>query len=176
VQGPITILSDRDQHNVNLGNIPFQRSTFVHISRQLFTFALPVLDCYLTSPLDKVKNESEYPLILESASIYGQEFCRHHKVILRFTSRVSLNSCPTAVLLLIFALIQGGPCRWHQIPPLERKAAQSVFISKSLTELFTQRIAIHNNKAIAIRNLDVIDVVPVSQDKRIDDKLLNILL
>jgi hypothetical protein len=57
-----------------------------------------------------------------------------------------------------------------------QKAAQSGFSSKSSTEFFAQRITVHNNKFMAIRNLDVIDVVPVSQDKRIDVKLLNILL
>ena len=38
---------------------------------------------------------------------------------------------------------------------------------------YTQRITIVNTKSVSIENLKVIDMIPVSQDERIEIKLLN---
>ncbi len=47
------------------------------------------------------------------------------------------------------------------------------FYKKSRTETHTQRISIVNTKSIAIENLKVVDLIPLSQDERIEIKLLN---
>lgn len=50
------------------------------------------------------------------------------------------------------------------------------FYKKSTTKTYTQRIAIVNTKSTPIENLKVVDIIPVSQDERIEIKLLNPLL
>ncbi len=47
------------------------------------------------------------------------------------------------------------------------------FYKKSTTKTYTQRITITNTKSTAIENLKVVDIIPVSQDERIEIKLLN---
>lgn len=55
----------------------------------------------------------------------------------------------------------------------ERQAAQSGFLSKTSTETFTQRITLLNTKSIAVDNLKVTDIIPISEDERIEVKLIN---
>ena len=47
------------------------------------------------------------------------------------------------------------------------------FYKKSVMKTYTQRITIVNTKSVSIENLKVIDMIPVSQDERIEIKLLN---
>jgi hypothetical protein len=57
--------------------------------------------------------------------------------------------------------------------PRERKALRSRLLSKITTEAITQRITLLNSKSITIDNLVVTDAIPVSEDERIEVKLIN---
>ena len=47
------------------------------------------------------------------------------------------------------------------------------FYKKSTMKTYTQRIIITNAKSTAIDNIKVVDLIPVSQDERVEIKLLN---
>ncbi len=47
------------------------------------------------------------------------------------------------------------------------------FYKKSVMKTYTQRITVVNTKSTPIENLKVVDMIPVSQDERIEIKLLN---
>ena len=47
------------------------------------------------------------------------------------------------------------------------------FYKKSVMKTYTQRITIVNTKSVSIENLKVVDMIPVSQDERIEINLLN---
>jgi hypothetical protein len=57
--------------------------------------------------------------------------------------------------------------------PREKKATQTGFVKKSSSTTYAHRITLANTKSTAIRNLKVIDSIPVSQDERIEIKLLS---
>jgi hypothetical protein len=57
--------------------------------------------------------------------------------------------------------------------PREKKAAQSGIYSKSKNHAFTQRISIHNAKSTPIRDLKVTDRIPISDDQRIEVRLIS---
>lgn len=55
----------------------------------------------------------------------------------------------------------------------EKKSSQYGFLSTSTTVSYTQRITVQNTKAIALEALKIIDSIPVSQDERIQVKLIS---
>jgi len=57
--------------------------------------------------------------------------------------------------------------------PREKKVTQGGFYQKSSTYSFTQRITVVNTKSTGINNLKIVDHIPVSQDDRIQVKLIN---
>lgn len=57
--------------------------------------------------------------------------------------------------------------------PVLKTRSQSGFYTKSATHVFTQRITVHNTKAVPLGRLKVVDQVPTSQDAQIEVKLVN---
>lgn len=56
---------------------------------------------------------------------------------------------------------------------MERKATQSGLYSKTVIHNITQRINIHNTRSTPITNLKIIDCIPVSEDQRIEVRLIS---
>jgi uncharacterized protein (TIGR02231 family) len=55
--------------------------------------------------------------------------------------------------------------------PISRKRAQIGFVSKTTVNSYSQRISVYNTKSIKIKDLRIIDQVPVSADESITVKL-----
>ena len=56
--------------------------------------------------------------------------------------------------------------------PVSRKSAQTGFVSKTSVNSYSQRIFVHNTKSITIKDLRIVDQVPVSADESITVKLI----
>jgi hypothetical protein len=56
--------------------------------------------------------------------------------------------------------------------PREKKASRSGYVSKTLNQSFTQRITVQNTKSITLNSLKILDHIPVSQDERVQVKLV----
>jgi len=57
--------------------------------------------------------------------------------------------------------------------PRNKKASESGFYSKNANTIFVQRITIQNTRTVPISNLRIVDQVPVSQDSKINVKLVS---
>ncbi|KAL0946101.1 hypothetical protein HGRIS_012366 [Hohenbuehelia grisea] len=56
--------------------------------------------------------------------------------------------------------------------PVEKKALKSGLYSKTSTQVFTQRITVHNTRSTFIEDLKIVDHIPVSEDAQITVKLV----
>ncbi|KAF8150427.1 hypothetical protein BJ912DRAFT_1016763 [Pholiota molesta] len=110
----------------------------------------------------KIKNESEYMFIPGPANVYVD------KSFIATTTMPSVS--PEETFDCSLGLDRSIRVTYH---PREKKATQTGFVKKSSSTTYAHRITLANTKSTAIKNLKVIDSIPVSQDERIEIKLLS---
>ncbi|PPQ89432.1 hypothetical protein CVT25_012811 [Psilocybe cyanescens] len=153
IPGLVNIPSDGGKHNVTVAQLILDAT--------LLWYTIPASDARVHLKA-KIQNNSEYMFVPGNANIYvdGSFIATTH---IPSASPQEIFDCPLGLDTSIRVT-------YH---PREKKLAKSGFYSKSLNQSFTQRITIFNTKSITIQNLKVIDRVPVSEDEKIEVKVLN---
>ncbi|KJA24214.1 hypothetical protein HYPSUDRAFT_136419 [Hypholoma sublateritium FD-334 SS-4] len=158
IPGYINVPSDAQQHDVTISSFEFNAPLLWH------TIPKANARVYMEA---KIKNESEYAFIPGTANMYVDGS------FVATTSIPAVNpqetfSCPLGLDSSLRVTYHRQEC--HRIHSV------TGFYKKSTTKTYTQRITIFNTKSTPIENLKVVDIIPVSQDERIEIKLLNPLL
>ncbi|KAF9525620.1 hypothetical protein CPB83DRAFT_859059 [Crepidotus variabilis] len=152
VPGLVDIPSDSAQHHVTIASM--------RLSAKIQWWAIPKLDkrVYLTA---KIKNESEYTFIRGNANIFVDD------------SFVASTAMPPVSPQETFDCPLGSdPSIKLTYHPAEQRSSQSGIVSRSAIRSYTQRITIQNTKATSLESIKIVEAVPLSQDERINVKLL----
>uniref|UniRef100_A0A8H7Y1K3 Mucoidy inhibitor A n=1 Tax=Psilocybe cubensis TaxID=181762 RepID=A0A8H7Y1K3_PSICU len=153
IAGLVSIPSDGTRHNVPVAQLDLEAV--------LTWYTIPAKDArvYLKA---KINNNSKYTFVPGNANIYVDgSFIA--------TTRIP-SASPQEEFECLLGLDSSIRVTYHS---REKKSGKTGFYSKSSNQLFTQRISIFNSRTIPVQNLRVIDHVPVSEDERIEVKLLN---
>ncbi|TFK38963.1 mucoidy inhibitor A [Crucibulum laeve] len=152
VPGKISIPSDGKKHNVTIAQL--------ELNAPMQWVCVPKMDVrvHLTA---KVKNESDYTLISGPANVYVDGSFISKTNIPLVTPQETFD-CPLGL----------DPSIRITYHPSAKKASQSGFYQKTAEHTFIQRITVHNAKQAAV-NVKILDQVPVSQDARVEVKLVN---
>ncbi|KAH6911805.1 hypothetical protein BKA70DRAFT_862855 [Coprinopsis sp. MPI-PUGE-AT-0042] len=153
VPGLMSIPSDGVAHNVTIANLSLDAAMeWVSIPKREAKVHLKAT----------VKNVSEYTFLAGPASIYVDG---------SFIARTSLPSvspdetfdCPLGL----------DPSIRVTYIPVAKKTTQTGFMTKSRVHTYTQRITVHNTKALSADKVKIIDQIPVSEDSTITVKLIS---
>jgi len=152
VPGVITIPADCEKHYVTV--------TELHLAAALEWACVPKKHTRVHMKA-KVKNDSEYTLLLGPASVYVDG---------SFVARTTLP--PVGPNELFDCPLGLDPSIKVTYPPVSKKESQSGLLNKQRVRSYTQTIAVHNAKATAIQRLHILDHIPVSEDAEIAVKLI----
>ncbi|KAJ2913772.1 hypothetical protein MD484_g6639, partial [Candolleomyces efflorescens] len=152
VPGVTTITADGRQHYVTIVRLVPEA--------KLSWFAVPCVSekVHITAT---IKNSSEYTLLRGSTNVYV-DGSYAAKSQLPLVSPQESFTCPLGV----------DPAIRVTYHPLIKQASESGLISKISSTTFSQRITVYNSKPISVKNLKVLDHIPVSQDAQIGVKLI----
>ncbi|KAF7439897.1 hypothetical protein PC9H_000234 [Pleurotus ostreatus] len=110
----------------------------------------------------KIKNASNFPLLQGIASVYVDG------------TFVSKTTVPEVSPQESFDCSLGfDPSIRMTYHPLSKKASESGFYNKSSSITYSQHITVYNTKNIIIKDLTIIDQVPISEDAQVTIKLVN---
>ncbi|KAF5330515.1 hypothetical protein D9619_005213 [Psilocybe cf. subviscida] len=153
VPGVVNLPSDGQQHNMTIAQLDLQADFIWYTipSQHARTFIKA-----------KIKNGSDYRFISGKAKTYVDG---------SFASTGTMPAVsPQDTFDFSLGIDPGIKVTYH---PREKKAAQSGIYSKSTNHTFIQRISIHNAKSTPVKNLKVTDRVPISDDQRIEVRLIS---
>ncbi|TFK24423.1 hypothetical protein FA15DRAFT_619475 [Coprinopsis marcescibilis] len=151
VPGLMSIPSDRIAHSVTIVKL--------ELGTTLEWVSIPKVDAkvYLKAV---IKNASDYSFLSGTSSIYLDG------------SFIAKSRIPSVSPGQSFDCSLGlDPSIRVTYPPLSKNLVQTGFVTKSKTQTYTQQIAIHSTKSVAVDNLIIRDQVPVSEDSTIIVKL-----
>ncbi|KAL4258531.1 Conserved hypothetical protein CHP02231 [Pleurotus pulmonarius] len=110
----------------------------------------------------KIKNASNFPLLQGVASVYVDG---------SFVSKTTVPEVsPQESFDCSLGFDSSIRLTYH---PLSKKASESGFYNKSSSITYSQLITVHNTKNIAVKDLTIIDQVPISEDAQVTIKLVN---
>ncbi|KAF5330545.1 hypothetical protein D9619_005237 [Psilocybe cf. subviscida] len=153
VPGRVSLPSDMRQHNITIAQLD--------LDAEFSWYCMPQHDerVYIKA---KIKNTSEYRFIPGQTKTYVDG---------SFASTGSIASVsPQETFEFSLGVDPAIKVTYH---PFERKVAQSGLYSKTVNQTLTQRISIHNTRSTPITNFKVTDSTPVSEDQRIEVRLVS---
>ncbi|KAF9473010.1 hypothetical protein BDN70DRAFT_886320 [Pholiota conissans] len=153
VPGFINIPSDGLKHSVTISKLTYDAT--------LLWYSIPKVDAKIYIKA-KIKNESEYRFIPGPANVYVDGSFVATSAVPGVSPEETFD-CP-------LGLDPSISVTYH---PREKKATQTGFVKKSSSTTYIQRITLLNAKSTPIANLKVVDSIPVSQDERIEIKLIS---
>ncbi|KAH9484488.1 Protein F37C4.5 [Psilocybe cubensis] len=152
IPGLINIPNDGGNHNVSV--------TQLDLDAAITWYAVPATDTRVHMKAE-IRNVSQFTFVPGSANVYVDGSFIATTAIPSVSPQDTFD-CP-------LGLDSTVRITYH---PQERKAATSGFYSKTSSNTFVQRITVLNTKSIMIKNLKLIERIPVSEDERIEVKLL----
>ncbi|KAF5330992.1 hypothetical protein D9619_005225 [Psilocybe cf. subviscida] len=153
VPGVVNLPSDAQQHNMTIAQLDLQAD--------FIWYTIPSQDAR-TFIKAKIKNGSDYRFISGKVKTYVDG---------SFASTGTMPAVsPQDTFDFSLGIDPGIKVTYHS---REKKAAQSGIYSKSTNHTFIQRISIHNAKSTPIKNLKVTDRIPISDDQRIEVRLIS---
>ncbi|KIL57101.1 hypothetical protein M378DRAFT_181749 [Amanita muscaria Koide BX008] len=148
----ITVPSDNANHNVTV--------TQLDLDATMSWVAVPKLDTK-TRLSAKIKNASEYTLLSGIGSIYVDG------------SFIAKSDIPAVSPGESFNCALGlDPAIRITYHPVSKKLSKTGFYTKHHVYSYSQRISVYNTKSIPIKDLRIMDQIPVSADETITVKLL----
>ncbi|KAF4603068.1 Conserved hypothetical protein CHP02231 [Pleurotus pulmonarius] len=152
VPGFITVPSDGEVHTVTVVELQLEATmAWIGIPR-----AVPKVHIKA-----KIKNASNFPLLNGRASVYVDG------------SFVSKTTVPEVSPQESFDCSLGvDPSIRLTYHPLSKNSSESGFYNKSSSRTYSQHITVHNTKNITVRDLTIIDHVPLSEDSQVAIKLV----
>ncbi|KIL54390.1 hypothetical protein M378DRAFT_174265 [Amanita muscaria Koide BX008] len=152
IPGNITVPSDNANHNVTV--------TQLDLDATMSWVAVPKLDTK-TCLSAKIKNASEYTLLSGVGSIYVDGSFIAKSYIPAVSPGESFN-CALGL----------DPAICITYHPVLKKLSKTGFYNKHHIHSYAQRISVYNTKSVAIKDLRIMDQIPVSADETITVKLL----
>ncbi|KAF4579599.1 hypothetical protein EYR36_001417 [Pleurotus pulmonarius] len=153
VPGFITVPNDGEVHTVTVVELQLEATmAWIGIPR-----AVPRVHIKA-----KVKNASSFPLLCGIASVYVDG------------GFVSKTTVPDVSPQEIFDCSLGvDPSIRLTYHPLSKNSSESGFYSSLSSHTYSQYITVHNTKNITVRDLTIIDQIPLSEDSQVAIKLIN---
>ncbi|KAF9492716.1 hypothetical protein BDN71DRAFT_1420435 [Pleurotus eryngii] len=153
VPGCIAVPSDGEVHTVTVVELQLEATmAWIGIPR-----AVPKVHIKA-----KIKNSSNFPLLNGIASVYVDG------------SFVSKTTVPEVSPQESFDCSLGvDPSIRLTYHPLSKNSSESGFYNKSSGRTYSQHITVHNTKNITIRDLTIIDHIPLSENSQVTIKLIN---
>ncbi|KAG9226900.1 hypothetical protein CCMSSC00406_0003427 [Pleurotus cornucopiae] len=153
IPGFITVPGDNEVHTVTVVELQLEAAmAWIGIPR-----AVPKVHIKA-----KIKNASNFPLLNGIASVYVDG------------SFVSKTTVPEVSPQESFDCSLGvDPSIRLTYHPLSKNSSENGFYNKSSSHTYSQHITVHNTKNITIRDLTIIDHIPLSEDSQVTIKLIN---